>query len=177
MRTDTHINLIENIQENFDVSQSVNSDIFSVHGMNILCMNINSIRNKKIDLELYIDGLSSTVHIVCITEIRLHSQECKFFNLKSYEAWFNCRACPYGDNCNDLLKCRHIGGGVAMYVHESVAPSCYEVLNEYKHFTNVIMVHLKRQNVKLCVVYRSQKSTHSLFFTYIESLMVLIVFL
>lgn len=101
---------IESLQESFGVTHFDTREYLSVpsvQGLNILYLNVNSLRNKKLDVESYLCSLGKLIHIILLTETRIHAEETKFFNIQSYDAWFNCRSCRNETRCADLSRCRH----------------------------------------------------------------------
>ena len=53
--------------------------------MNILSLNIQSLRNKLLDFTTYIQQSKLIFHIIVLTETHIRDNETKLFNLPGYE--------------------------------------------------------------------------------------------
>lgn len=95
-------NLIDCIQiEHYknNINNTVNSDDF----LNIMYVNIRSVRNKFQTLKNTITSYNFIVHIIVLSETHLFTNEESLFQLNNYDAFFSSR-----DN--------NRGGGVVIYV-------------------------------------------------------------
>lgn len=65
------------------------------NGINLVHINIQSIRKKIDDLEEYINQTSnltkSKIHIIALSEIWIYENENKFYNLSGYNVYFSNR--------------------------------------------------------------------------------------
>lgn len=59
--------------------------------LNILYINIRSIRNKLDELESIVLNYPETIHIIVLTETWIYTNEQQYFNLKEYSAIHDCR--------------------------------------------------------------------------------------
>ncbi len=131
--------------------------------LRVLYFNAISLRNKYSDITQFIDSFNCKIHVVVITETRLHEEENKFYNINNYVAYHSNRkkSDEYGR-----------GSGVAIYVHNELCSTfileeCIE--NKY-HFLIVKLIHL---DLYLIATYRSPKSnTESLYIHNLENLLV-----
>lgn len=125
---------------------------------NILYFNINSILNKLDDLEIEIerilhDNNGNHIHIIALTEIRLHEHLTKYFNFRNYKSYFVTRHDGYG--------------GCAIFVHDCVSSA----LNEKKSANNVeiLAVNLIGMNLTVAVVYKQPVVNNDIFIGQLES--------
>lgn len=64
--------------------------------LNVIYINIRSVRNKSDDLEELIRSFNYTVHVLVITETCLLNVEARYFNLNGYVAVHNCHTTGSG---------------------------------------------------------------------------------
>lgn len=132
---------ISNVQlrDNLNVCYPRLDEIFTNTKINILYVNINSIRNKIDDLIVYMSNFQSTIHVVCISEMRLSADELHMCNLPDYDAV----CCP---------RSNRSGGGACIFVHNTIG---YDVIkNEEFLEGSVIILSLRETKMKVAVIYR-----------------------
>lgn len=133
------------------ISHKINATAYG--GLNVLYLNINSIRNKIDEIEIYIaNNKNNTIHIIALTEIRITYECNEYYQLNNYKAYF----------CN-----RDSGdGGVAIYVHNSIQ-TC-EIVNECHLNINFLCVSIIHMKFKIAVLYKQPKVTNSIFLRYLN---------
>lgn len=105
----------------------------------ILYININSLKNKLDDLEIFVHNLNengSKINIIAVTEINLHEEEVKFYNIQDYNSFFN----PFDE------------GGVALFVHKSLASGV--VWNSDYLNINCLIANIPALNLNVGVLYK-----------------------
>lgn len=127
------------LNENLIVNYTNPNEVFMSSYLNILSININSIRNKIEDLNLYISQYKTTIHVICVTEIRVSQDELYLCHLDDYVEV----CCP---------RSTRTGGGACFFMHRSIV---FDVLvNEEFLEGSAIVVALRQPKIKLGVVYR-----------------------
>lgn len=141
MDTPHHEDFLNNVDlnQNLTVRHRPYDEIFTTSTLNILSININSIRNKINELHLYLSNFKSTVHIICITEIRLRPDEL-----------YLCHLNDYIEICSP--RSSRAGGGAFIFIHRSLAFET--VVNEEFFEGSAIVVELRSPKLKIGVVYR-----------------------
>lgn len=141
MDTPHHEDFLNNVDlnQNLTVRHRPYDEIFTTSTLNILSININSIRNKINELHLYLSNFKSTVHIICITEIRLRPDEL-----------YLCHLNDYIEICSP--RSSRAGGGACIFIHRSLAFET--VVNEEFFEGSAIVVELRSPKLKIGVVYR-----------------------
>lgn len=126
---------------------------------NILYININSIQNKLDDLEINIQNITQkytnqVIHIIALTEIRIHEHLTQYFNIPHYASYFQTR--PDGH------------GGCALFIHNSISSN----LIEKKSFQNIefITLALIELNASITVVYKQPTVEANLFIEIFKTL-------
>ncbi len=79
---------------NTQISHYLSNDFKNVNRenkLNVLYFNAISLRNKYTDVTQFINSFNHKIHIVVITETRLHDEEIKFFNISNYVAYYSNR--------------------------------------------------------------------------------------
>lgn len=91
--------------------------------LNIIHLNIQSIRNKIDDIEELILAIENKttkkVHVIALSEIWIYENENKFYNLNGYNAFFSNRK-------NDR------SGGCCFFVHKDLETTLIKDLNMTK---------------------------------------------
>lgn len=158
MGTNDDDDFISNVRlgDNLNIVYPNSNEIFTNSKINLLYMNINSIRNKIEDLMLYLAKFKSTIHIICITEMRLNPDEIYMCNIPSY----NVVCCP---------RSNRLGGGACMFIHESME---YDVMkNEEFLEGSCIIVSLREPRLDIAVVYRPPHANLNDTILYLDSLL------
>lgn len=122
--------------ENIDCNTNYNNNL------NIIYLNIQSLRNKLYNLELLISSFECEIHVIVLSEIWLSQHENKFFNLPQYTAYFSNRADSYG--------------GVAIFVKNKIS-STFVFEEEYAK-SNILVIKLIKQGINIVAVYRSHET-------------------
>lgn len=107
--------------------------------LNILYLNIRSIRNKLNDLTNYLCHNLNNIHIVILNETWLSEYEIEFYQIPHYSSFHSTR--------------EKVGGGVSIYVLKSFTQA-----NELESFEfdncNFLVVELEYQKIKISTAYR-----------------------
>lgn len=127
------------LRDNLSVVHLNENDVFCENRLNLLVLNINSIRNKIDDLHLYVSNFNKTIHFLCITETRVSENEAYLCDLPNYTAI----CCP---------RTNRSGGGACIFVHSSLD---FDVLinEEFLEGSNIV-VTLKEPKINVAVIYR-----------------------
>ena len=130
---------IHQIYENIDIKHFINTNNIIDSNLNIIYMNIRSLRNKLEHLETLLHT-HRLIHIVILTETWLHENETHLYNLQNYKHIFNTRPTR--------------GGGVSIFVHNSLNANV--LYNEEWELNNILGIQLLNQSMKinLFAVYR-----------------------
>lgn len=141
------------------ISYHINKfNIFKNNHLNIIYLNIQSLRNKLSEIKNLINSFDHDVHFIVLTEIFIYSSEIPVYNIPNYNAFFSARDTKGG-------------GGVAIFVHESI--NC-EVIFEITHeLNNLILIKITETNQHILAVYRppySDKTKVTSFFDKIEEI-------
>lgn len=116
--------------------------------LNLLYLNINSIRNKIDEIELIIATQKSKIlHFIALTEIRISQESNKYYHIPNYNVYFNNRVS--GD------------GGVALYIHNSIQAT--EIYNECHQNINFLIVKINKLKFNLGVIYKKPTVTKNTF--------------
>lgn len=130
----------------------------SKEGLNILHINIQSLRNKLDEPKLLLDEIekanNQTIHIVALSEIWLYENENKFFNLDNYHTYFQNRQ-------------NNRSGGCCMFVHNSVTSSLYQQFNFEE--SSFITIKLNNFDIFIACVYKCCNSSLNPFIEKFES--------
>lgn len=141
---------VTNMQKNINLIHQF--DKIKMSNLNIYYININSIFNKLDDLELHLNSLSlnnnnKIIHILALTEIRIHEHQTPYFNIPHYTPFFCTREDGHG--------------GCALYVHESI--SCCLTEKKSLNYVNHITVNLLDLSFSIMVVYKQPAVSPELF--------------
>lgn len=125
---------------------------------NILYININFLRNKLNELEDFIGNFSKnniTIHFVALCEVRIDDDECMFFNIPNYSAFFCCK--------------QKNSGGVALCCHSSLPCS---IVNRVSIVDiDCLCVRVIQLNLTICVIYKNPTVPMSVFLPVFDSIM------
>lgn len=126
--------------------------------LNILHINIQSLRDKLDSLEISITQLTrkynKIIHIIALSEIWIYPNENFLYQLENYTAYFSNRM-------------RNRSGGCCIFVHNSIESDItYE--DEYE-FSNFLIVRLIKENLNIACIYRYGQSNTNNFVHYIET--------
>lgn len=121
--------------------------------LHIICLNIRSLKNKMDELEHFIKKLKKKPQLIIITESWIRKGEEKFFCMQNYCPVFSSR-----------IDCR--GGGIAVYVHESIPFE--EKVNIQIEKNHVILIRLCDLKINICAIYRSPSTNINDFLNYLD---------
>lgn len=112
-------------------------------GLNIIHINIQSIRNKLDDLNIFIQEISKTykrkLHIIALSEIWIYSNENQYYNIDGYTSFFSNRS-------------ENRSGGCCIFVHDEIDAT---LIQEYEfELSNFLIVKLMKLNIHIACVYR-----------------------
>lgn len=110
--------------------------------VNVLYMNIRSLRNKIDDVKLLVESYAN-IHILIMTETWLYENEVNLFNIPNYRAVHSCREAR--------------GGGTVIYIHESM--NYKELDSDNGKNCNWVTIQLIDVKVNICVVYRPPRTS------------------
>lgn len=119
---------------------------------NILYININSLQNKLDELEIKLQNFSKNnkdklIHIIALTEVRIHDDATQFFSIPHYNSFYQTRADGHG--------------GCALFVHESI--SCSLVEKKSTQNIEILTVSIIELGVSVTVVYKQPAVTVAVF--------------
>lgn len=130
----------------------------SLNGLNILYLNIISLRNKLHDLETYIHTLSFIPDIIFLTEVRISKEESIYYNLPNYSSIFSTR---------QPNKKKKSGGGVGCFIHIN---HTYNIVSEISNdLDNYLLINLPDNNINLGLVYTPPDADKAVMIKNLES--------
>lgn len=110
---------------------SINNNL---NDLNILYLNIRSIRNKLDDLESIIQQHYKTLtHIIALTEVWIFDNEVEHFNIPNYDKYY----------CNRSNR----GGGCALYVHNTLYSNI--IVSKEWNGNTILGIHINNHKFKL----------------------------
>ncbi len=131
-----------NFLNNINIEHSVNKvsiEINSHEYLNILCINVQSLRNKLKHIEDLISSFKFTIHVIVLSEIFIYSNEKNKYNLKNYDSHFSCR---------DNKK----GGGIGVFILKSIISQLvYDLCENNNSF---LKINLPLLQIDIFAVYR-----------------------
>lgn len=125
--------------------------------LNILYINIRSLRNKLDDLNHILLTSNKKIHIIVLTETWIYSNEKCYFNIPSYTSVHDCRDSRGGGTCIYVIN------GLNYVLNSKISVSLGDC--------NIISVYLPQQNLTIYGVYRPPKNNCKLFTTEIDKLL------
>jgi hypothetical protein len=145
----------QTLQYNENISVTyLNSFIPTAKHLNIICFNITSLQNKLHELEAILSKCKYTIHIVFILETWLTADIARNYNIEKYKAIFNCR------------ETERRGGGVCIYVHESIQ---YDIIeNDIIDGVFISTISIPKYKVNLAGVYKPPDITDTVFIGIID---------
>lgn len=124
---------------NYHVQHSLDDILPSKY--NILYININSLKNKLDDLELFVHGLNESkteIYIIAVTNIKIDKESTKFTNLPDYNSYFSTNTIDQG--------------GVALFIHKSLTSGVLETLEDNN--INCLVANLPKLKINVGVLYK-----------------------
>lgn len=126
--------------------------------INLLYMNINSIRNKISEIELQVKQIEKngkSIQIIALTEIKLNDEETKYYNIEGYSAFYCC-------NTNK-------SGGVAIFCKDGIKASL--VTNEFKEKMNFLCIHINDIDINVAVFYKIPSTNNDAFLNCVNNIL------
>lgn len=118
------------------------------NNLNIIYINIQSLRNKIDDLSLLIEKIEKQqkqkVHIIALTEIWIYENENQYYNLNNYNAYFQNRE-------------ENRSGGCCIFVHEEIISTFIKSINFEK--SSFLMIKLNEYDINIACIYRCCSAT------------------
>lgn len=112
--------------------------------INIIHINIQSLRNKLDDVSELIDTIETTtnkkIHVIALSEIWIYENENKYFNIKNYNVYFSNRS-------------KQHSGGCCIYVLNEIQSTLIKKF-EYE-YSNCVIVKIDKYDIKIVCIYRS----------------------
>lgn len=133
---------------------NIKNNILKMGNLNILYMNICSIKNKLLELETIVSELEQ-IDIVIINEVWLFDYEVPGCNLPNFKAVYNCRN-------DDERK-----GGTAIFIKNNIPFT--EICKEEKYNFTVIEILNAKQKLKIGTFYREPSSNPNSFIEFLEN--------
>lgn len=138
---------------------SINAYRFeNVNGLNIIHINIQSLRNKIDDIEELISTIENKtknkIHIIALSEIWIYANENKFFNINGFNVFFSNRN-------------KNRSGGCCLFVTNELETI---LLNEFEYEnSNFLIIKLSKYDLKIACIYRFGNSNIQNFVEKLES--------
>lgn len=79
------------LNNNINIKHMINTNTNNDSNLNVMYINIRSIRNKLDKLETLLQTHTKLTHIIVIAETWLYSNETHLYNIPNYEHLFNTR--------------------------------------------------------------------------------------
>ncbi|XP_055388215.1 metacaspase-2-like [Condylostylus longicornis] len=136
-----------------DTIMTTYNNINQIGNLNILYLNICSIRHKILELEALVQSYEN-VDIVILTEVWIFENEVDVYNIQNFKSLYNCR--------NEKR-----GGGTAIFVSNKLNYNEIEK-NEMYNFT-VIEIINTQPKVKIGTFYKAPCENNALFIEYLET--------
>lgn len=148
--TNTNFNTFAN---NLNIQYTVNPLNDIIGNVQILYLNIRSIRNKIEQLENLLSTHSHT-HIIVLTETWLQEDETEYFNLSEYEHFHNTRASH--------------AGGVSIYVHNCLSANA--IYSKEWDSNNMLGINIRNfgKSFNIFAIYKQPRSNFDIFNNEIE---------
>lgn len=125
--------------------------------MNVLSLNIQSIRNKISDLTTYVENSKIKIHVIVLTETHIKENETKFFNLPGY-------------NVEHCVRKSGRFGGVSIFVRSDF--STFNLIHKLDiEQNNSLLISLDKFNIKIGAIYRQRTSNFENFLTRLEHIL------
>lgn len=128
------------------------------NGMIILHLNIQSIRNKLDDLNIYIQNIhkeiGQKIHVIALSEIWIYENENKFYNLSGYSTFVSNR---------QVNK----SGGCMIFTLDEI--EAHELVNIEFEASNFLMISTKKFDLNIACIYRYGRADINNFIKLIEN--------
>lgn len=125
--------------------------------LNILYINIRSLRNKIDELQNIIFSHKKTIHLIILTETWIYPNEINLFDIPSYKAVHDCRNTR--------------GGGTSIFINDNIK---FEYQIEQKinlEDCNTVSLYLPKQKITILSIYRPPKNNCKLFIPELDKIL------
>lgn len=134
---------IDNIIQTEIVEHYINNPNFFEESLNIIHINIQSIRDKLDEIDLiikdFVNKHDKTIHFIALSEIWIYQNENYLYQIDDYESFFSNRD---GNR----------SGGCCIYVHNSLNANLIQQ-HEYE-LSNFLMIYITNYNINIACIYR-----------------------
>lgn len=144
----------QNLNLNINYLQNIENNIYENGELNVLCLNIRSLRNKFELFNNFIDSKNFLIHVIVLTEVWIYSNENEFYNISNYNMY----------TCN---RDNNRSGGVIVYVHTSINSNKIN-FNSYEN-NEFVLVELTDFKIQILGLYKQPSSDITAFVEYLES--------
>lgn len=136
------VNITDSLDIKYNLNKIKNNNINDIGTLNVLYLNIRSIRNKFTDIQNLIESYNFTdhflVHILVLTEIFIYTNQHCIFQLSNYTSHF-------------LSRDSKRGGGVGIYIRNEIASVRLYDLCYFEN--NFLCVNLPQLNLNFLIIY------------------------
>lgn len=122
--------------------------------LNILYINIRSLRNKINDIELLL--VNQNIDMLLLSETWLHNNEKDNFFMNGYHMIHNCR-----DSGG--------GGGIAIYLKNTIDYNIKESINQENN--QILIINIPNKNINFGIIYRPPSTNISKFINFFDSIL------
>lgn len=125
--------------------------------LNILYINIRSLRNKLDDINDIIKQSQKVIHLIILTETWIYSNEKQFFNINKYNAVHDCR--------------NRRGGGTSIFIREEFEFIENDATIYDLHDCNIVSIILPKHKLKIFGIYRPPQSIFENFIDQLDKML------
>lgn len=149
--------VVENIKQNLNLKINTNGEFAARklnHQVNILYLNIQSLRNKITHFSNFVEYSRTSYHIIILSETHIKEDDKDFFNLPGYQ----------------VVHCIRKGnsfGGVSIFIKRDF--SNFNVLHSLEfELNNSLLISLDRLNIRILAFYKYRESNNEIFLNHIQ---------
>jgi exonuclease III len=125
-------------------------------GLNILYLNIRSMKNKISQLEAFVESQNHLVHVIALTETWINDETTRnSLNLKNYKSYHSIR--------------KKLGGGVSLMVLNSLLSD--ELLEAEYLNGSFLIIFIRELKVKIGVIYKPPNTNQNDFLTKLDEIL------
>lgn len=121
--------------------------------LNIVCINVRSLRNKYDEVELIL--IQNQPDVLILTETWLYMEETSSCTFDGYKGFHSCRETR--------------GGGVSIFILKKY--NCEISHEENQNNNNIIFVYLKELNINIAGIYKQPSSCQASFINKLDHLL------
>lgn len=125
--------------------------------LNILYINIRSLRNKVDDLMEIVNKHDFEIHIIALTETWIYPNEVEYFNIPNYNVVHHCRDSR--------------GGGVSLFIKDNLEYDQRHIREMEIEDCNILCVCLTKVNCVIINIYRAPRNKADVFLAQIDKIM------